>query len=217
LNSRDGNFGETVGIMADSHGRPETIKSALEFLSHRGCSKIYHLGDICDSLHPETARECADMLSKNGVLAIKGNNEHALVVRKEMNPELKVSVWTAEYFKNLKPLLKHEYAIFAHSLPFVRELGVSCMMRNMDNDAIDAFFHRYSENVLFRGHSHAAEIIRKGKKRNAFYNISEGEEIDLKGKMPCIITCGALTRGMCMLWKPQEMKVSCLSFCVKGG
>jgi predicted phosphodiesterase len=47
-----------IGIMADSHGQPDTIKAALAALSNLACRTVYHLGDVCDSAHPETAEAC---------------------------------------------------------------------------------------------------------------------------------------------------------------
>ncbi len=47
-----------IGIMADSHGQPETIAAALGVLTDRDCRLIYHLDDGCDSTHSETAEAC---------------------------------------------------------------------------------------------------------------------------------------------------------------
>jgi len=198
--------------MADSHGRPETIQSALRLFSKIGCSKVYHLGDICDSLNPDTAEDCIRILVENSVTAVRGNNEHALIVNQEMNPELPVPAWVIEYLKKLEPVIQDRYAVFAHSLPFVRELGVSCMIRGMTREAEDGFFNLFPESILFRGHSHAPEIIWQSNKENINQTISAGHEIDLSSRVPCMVTCGALDRSMCMVWKPETMKISCHSF-----
>jgi predicted phosphodiesterase len=68
----------SIGIMADSHGQPGVITAALELFQREGCRLIYHLGDICDSDHPETADSCAEILRASNVTAIKGNNDHAI-------------------------------------------------------------------------------------------------------------------------------------------
>lgn len=67
--------GDLIGIMADSHGKSETIEAAIELLKNRKCDRIYHLGDVCDSAHPETAHTCAHPLQINNVVTIKGNND----------------------------------------------------------------------------------------------------------------------------------------------
>jgi len=42
-----------IGIMADSHGKPETILAALDVLKGLNCQRIYHLAkpawDHCGS------------------------------------------------------------------------------------------------------------------------------------------------------------------------
>ena len=68
-----------IGIMADSHGQAETIAAALGALKSIDCRFIYHLGDICDSTHPETAEACLSLLRDPRVIIIKGNNDQALV------------------------------------------------------------------------------------------------------------------------------------------
>jgi predicted phosphodiesterase len=201
-----------VGIMADSHGRPETIESALQVFAENGCSKVYHLGDICDSLNPDTAEDCIRVLLENSVLAVRGNNEHALIINQEMNPELPVPVWVIEYLKKLEPVIQEKQAVFAHSLPFVSELGVSCMIRGMTREAENGFYNLFPERVLFRGHSHVPEIIWQRNKESINQVISAGGEIDLSDRIPCMVTCGALTRSMCMVWEPETMKISCHSF-----
>jgi predicted phosphodiesterase len=67
--------GDLIGIMADSHGKSETIEAAIELLKNRKCDRIYHLGDVCDSAHPETAHTCVHPLQINNVVTIKGNND----------------------------------------------------------------------------------------------------------------------------------------------
>ena len=60
-----------IGIMADSHGQPETIVAALGVLVDRDCRPVYHLGDVCDSTHPETAEACLGSLRDPRVIIIK--------------------------------------------------------------------------------------------------------------------------------------------------
>jgi len=57
--------------MADSHGQPETIAAALGVFTNIDCRPIYHLGDVCDSTHPETAEACLGPLRDFGVIIIK--------------------------------------------------------------------------------------------------------------------------------------------------
>ncbi len=37
-------------------------------------------------------------------------------------------------------------------------------------------------------------------------------KFELAEKIPCVVTCGALTRGLGMVWQPEENVIECLSF-----
>jgi predicted phosphodiesterase len=69
---------EKIGIMADSHGRPEAIAAGAVYLKRKGCTALFHLGDICDSTMPGTADDCVAQVKKYGIGAVKGNNDHTL-------------------------------------------------------------------------------------------------------------------------------------------
>ncbi len=39
-----------------------------------------------------------------------------------------------------------------------------------------------------------------------------GAKLDLSERTPCVVTCGALTRGLCMIWNPEENDIEFISF-----
>ena len=147
-----------IGIMADSHGQPETITAALGMLTNIDCRPIYHLGDVCDSTHPETVEACLGSLRDSRVIIIKGNNDQAIVANHIGQARPPVSPEILRYLRNL-PLVKyHLNAIFAHSLPFVRELGVSQHDRQHGGPRGPPIFLRNFLIVLFSG---GTVILRK--------------------------------------------------------
>ena len=201
-----------IGIMADSHGQPETISAALGKLTDIDCRPIYHLGDICDSTHPETAEACLGPLKDPRVIIIKGNNDHAIVANHIDQARSPVSPGILQYLRNL-PLVKyHLNAIFAHSLPFVRELGLSSMIGNLGDHEARRIFEKFPDRVIFRGHGHSPEIVWLQGEQNASRPLVAGEKFHLSEKIPCVVTCGALTRGFCMAWNPEKNVIECLSF-----
>ncbi|MCP4667565.1 MAG: hypothetical protein GY849_14505, partial [Deltaproteobacteria bacterium] len=111
-----------VGIMADSHGQAETIVAAIAFLSAMDCRPMYHLGDICDSLHPETTEACLLPLRESMVTAIKGNNDHAIVANQVGMEQESVPKKALAFLSNLPLMAQYKNAMFTHSLPFEREL-----------------------------------------------------------------------------------------------
>ena len=201
-----------IGIMADSHGQPETIAAALGVLTNIDCRPIYHLGDVCDSTHPETAEACLGPLQDPRVIIIKGNNDQAIVANHIGQARPPVSPEVLQYLKNL-PLIKyHLNAIFAHSLPFVCEMGLSSMIGNMGDRETRRFFKEFPDRVIFRGHSHSPEIVWLRGQQIARRSLVAGAKFELTEKIPCVVTCGALTRGFCMVWNPAENAIECLSF-----
>lgn len=201
-----------VGIMADSHGRSDKIVAALHFLSDRGCRHLIHLGDICDSTHPETVEACVRPLQKFAVIAIKGNNDHQIVVNHGRHDQMLIPQDILDFLKKLPLVRQFRHAIFTHSLPFARELGLSSMIGAMGKMQMSRFFGAYPQGLLFRGHSHTPEVFWKDVDQIISRKLSAGERLNLTGRLPCAVTCGALTRGLCLIWMPAENAIECHCF-----
>jgi predicted phosphodiesterase len=195
-----------IGIMADSHGKPDTIAAAVNLFKIKECLYMYHLGDICDSGSPETVESCVSIIKSNNVQAVKGNNDHAISAN---HPKL-ISDETIAYLSALPLVALYSEAIFTHSLPFEGKLGLSCMIRGMGKTEAALFFKKHPDKILFRGHSHSPEIISKRNGEIIFRAVSSGENIKLDGGLPCIITCGSLAAGYCMIWNTGKKTVECV-------
>lgn len=203
---------QLIGIIADSHGQAEPLANGLAFLRKQGCDTLYHLGDICDSLHPETADTCVGLLQEFEVNCVKGNNDHAVVVNHEGRKSASVHADTVNYLRGLPLVIELQESLLAHSLPFERELGLACMVGAMTRNYALDFFRKFKGRILFRGHSHTPEIIRQDRHgRAASEAISPGQAIEIK-RTACIVTCGALDRGLCLLWTPADCRVTSLHF-----
>jgi predicted phosphodiesterase len=200
-----------IGIMADSHGQSEAIRAALDLFQGRNCRFIYHLGDVCDSTRPDTAAACLEPLRKHHVITLKGNNDHAIVanqIGREASPEI-ASV--LKHLQELPLVAVFQNAVFAHSLPFDGELGLSCMIGAMGENEARRSFNQFPQHIVFRGHSHTPELLRLRHQRVESRPLGIGEKFNLNGQLPCVVTCGALTGGLCMLWDPQANLIECLS------
>jgi predicted phosphodiesterase len=198
-----------IGIMADSHGQPDKIVAALEFFSERGCRRLFHLGDICDSGHPETAEACVRPLQEYGVMAIKGNNDHQIDVNYTGQPQSLIPCDILDFIRNL-PLVRHcQHSVFTHSLPFDRELGLSSMIGMMGKVEMNRFFSTDPQGILFRGHSHKPEVFRKQDKKIISRTLRIGQRFNLSNRLPCVVICGALTRELCLIWEPFENTIEC--------
>lgn len=198
-----------IGIMADSHGRSETLTRALIFFRKYGCKAIYHLGDICDSAHPETADLCVELLREMDVFGIKGNNDHQVVVNHEGRQFSYLTSTTIEYLKHLPQAIEIGNCVMTHSLPFEKERGLSCMVGVMGHTEARLFFQTYPHKMLFRGHNHYPEILRQRKHSLVNLKILPGKAIQLEDMKPCIVTCGALDQGFLMTWEPCRQTLKC--------
>ena len=207
-----------LGIMADSHGESDKIAAALAFFSENGCDGLFHLGDICDSAHPETAEACVRPLIESGVMAIKGNNDHKIDMnhraqggapghRDDLIPRDVLA------FIHKLPLLRScQLALFTHSLPFARELGLSSMVGVMGEMELNRFFSADPQGLLFRGHSHDPEIVFKRDHQIICRALQPGRQYKITDRLPCVVTCGALTGSFCMIWMPANGTIECHQF-----
>lgn len=200
-----------IGIMTDSHGKSETIQAALDALKGLNCRRIYHLGDVCDSTRPETAEACLRPLQERDVITIKGNNDHAIVANHSGWKDAPIASKILQYLQNLPLVKSYHNAIFTHSLPFADSLGLACMIGAMSEREAHRSFLEFPHHVIFRGHSHRPEIMRPREGWIESRTPPVGEKFSLAGRLPCVVTCGALTRGLYMIWNPEENYIESLS------
>ena len=198
-----------VGFMADSHGHTDTVAAALAVFSAQGCDAVYHLGDICDSDHPETAEACVRQLQSAGVTALKGNNDHVVVANQAGRTTPGVPGPICRYLAALPLRIMIPGAVLAHSLPFDRELGLSCTMGRLDDDAVRRFVAAFPGRILFRGHSHEPEAVCDGPGGPKRVRLSQGDILDLNDMRVRALCCGALTRSFCMVWAPGPARLAC--------
>lgn len=203
-----------VGIMADSHGDAESIDRGGDLLVDRGCTTIYHLGDICDSTRPETMAACVERIVERKILAIKGNNDHSLVAALFGQRQSEVPREALQWLGSLPLVHRLGKAMLVHSLPFIRQRGLAAMIGVMGKGEAARFFEHHPAGICFRGHSHNPELIRRDLRDGEirFEKLVSGERVELNGQLPAVITCGALSAGFCMLWRPEEDVIESLRF-----
>ena len=204
---------ERIGIMADSHGDAAAIEGAMRALWGGGCGVLVHLGDVCESSRLESADRCVALLRDNNVAAVKGNNDHAVVANREGLTLGDVSAETVAWLKALPLKIRLDAAVFVHSLPFVREMGLSAMVREMDLEAAALWFARPRRApVLFRGHNHAPRLLRLENGRVAESSFAAGDRIGLDPARPVVVTCGAVTAGLALIFDPASRVIDCVGF-----
>ena len=189
-----------IGIMADSHGATDTIAAAIRLFEAAGCERMIHLGDICDSVNSDQADECVRLLHAHAVLAIKGNNDHAVVKNRTLRENGRISGETADYLAALPLQIEMAGAHFVHSRPFAERLGLSAMTGDIGTREAARFQAAYPGRILFRGHGHSPVAARLGGNGNQSVMPFQGDSLSLDGQAGWIVTCGALYKGFCMTW-----------------
>jgi len=191
---------DRIGIMADSHGNAALIARAAALLCARGCALCIHLGDIIDTTRPDTIDACLQALEAGRIKAIRGNNEHTLLLNRSawLRRPAGDAIRAMPFGRRIGP------ALLVHSLPFDEALGARCLLEDMDAGRLGWFFGAYPETTLFRGHSHRPEIVRSSKASLVRQPMPEGCPVSLAARQPAVITCGALADGRCMIWDRRQ-------------
>ncbi len=190
-----------VGLMADSHGDSGAIAAAVAALRGRGCQTIIHLGDIVDSCEPATAAACVARLTGPGILAVCGNNDHALLAESPdaLAPE------TRRWLAALPLTIQTPAAVFAHNRPDVDRLGTSALFGDLSDRETAAFLRASPGRLLFRGHSHLARIRRPG--AAGLETLAPPAEPGIAVAGGAVITCGSLEKNTALVWEPSSGRV----------
>jgi predicted phosphodiesterase len=195
-----------VGLMADSHGDAALIALAVDRLRQEGCTALLHLGDICDSALPRTADACVSLLKRHAVLAVCGNNDHALVAGgADMDGP------TLAWLQRLPLAIETPMAVFVHSRADVPRLGRAAMIGDMDDEETLRFMTAFPGRLLFRGHSHRASI--RCLSPTGLIEAPLLKAGDFSAPLPggAVITCGSLCEETAWIWYPLQATLRRLS------
>ena len=196
--------GDRIGIMADTHGDAGLIAAGAECLRGRGCGRLFHLGDICDSAHPEGAAACLQQVAHQRIAPIRGNNEHTLLLDRSptVAPEILAAIEAMPLSRRIAS------ALLVHSLPCTRASGARCMIEALTAGHIRSFFRHYPDQVLFRGHGHHPEIVRPRPGAWSREPMAPGRIYRVGPGKPAVITCGALIEGLVLIWDQRQRTVT---------
>ncbi|MDY6967075.1 MAG: metallophosphoesterase family protein [Spirochaetota bacterium] len=191
----------SIGLISDSHSLNLEMRKAIEILYDMGAKNIIHLGDICDSLKPETLEDSIYILNRYNVKPIMGNNEYIIMTDQISSQTRSLKDTSISFLKELPYTIQFEDICFTHSLPLnwpaathkpISEYLPKMTVKNPP-------FRR-----VFRGHSHKTSMIEIEYESQKELLIEPGARISLKKDRVYIITVGAVEDGLCSLYDPKS-------------
>lgn len=189
-----------IGIIADTHGRNELMRRAIDLLEARECRCIIHLGDICDSLHPQTLDEAMRILAEHRVQCILGNNEDAILTDgHEVSPHARKFLASLPYIRTIDDFG------FTHSQP-----GDCPAATRRPIEEYLAGMPAMPYRILFRGHSHSPGLFEVDAAGVRAVDLA-ATHLDLDREKTYIVTIGAVQNSACALFEAQAYSITFLS------
>ncbi len=193
-----------IGIIADSHSRPEPFRSACETLLNRGAEIIVHLGDFLDSECLDNTEEIISIIEYYDVCPVIGNNEVSVLKLISSDESLsgdRLLSSCREFLMSLPIIRNHNGICFCHSLPHDNIRSLYEPVDTGTTDMAGLIFSTTSYRIIFCGHSHKPVIFSlKNHERNVSRkSIGSNDVIRLKNDNRYIIVAGANYEGICGL------------------
>jgi len=194
-----------IGLIADSHGKTDLLATSIQALKDAGAETIIHLGDICDSLAPDTAEEALHILREHSIHGVLGNNEYSMITDHHNEHVQNITDDSITYLKQMPYVICEGPIWFTHSAPFnwpaATRRPITEFLPHIVEEASFPF------TILFRGHSHQPSIIQIHDKTTVKIPAQAGERQKLCRSMRYVITVGAVEEGSSALFLPEEYEM----------
>jgi predicted phosphodiesterase len=197
-----------IGLMADSHGDLKATKKAIAVLRKEGAESLIHLGDFFDSLQNDSLSSLISLLKDNGVLAVKGNNDHQIekLLKDNSYEEGEERESVLSFIGDLPMIMVMKDLCFAHSLPFDAlrsfyepiDIGSAKRARGI--------FKNTPYRILFCGHSHIPVFFRWKDGHATRETIMPGHALSIEKGERYIMIVGAVYGGECALYDRDSME-----------
>ncbi len=195
-----------IGILADSHGGVAQLREGIRELRRRNADMLIHLGDMTDTLKPETTNECAEILVRNKVGGVLGNHEYSLVMHHFKRYPERFSESTRKYVSSLPRTIEIQDVCFTHFSP---DGGVYGLFASTDEDSYAETLRNSRWRILINGHSHDPRIYCQSNGIIKNVALRVGRPFRLAEGDRYILTCGALEDWYCALFalEPEIFEV----------
>ena len=197
-----------IGLMADSHGNLKATKRAIEVLREQGAQSLIHLGDFFDSLQNDPLSSLISLLKDNGVLAVKGNNDHQIekLLKDNSYEESAEREGVLSFIEDLPMTMVMKDLCFAHSLPFDVLRSFYEPIDTGSAKRARGIFKNTPYRILFCGHSHIPVFFRWKDGHASRETIMPGQALSIEQDERYIMIVGAVYGGECALYDRGSME-----------
>lgn len=180
-----------IAILSDIHSNLQALKTTLDLLAWQNITNIWCTGDLVE--YPEEANEVIDLIRRNKVQCVLGNNDKAYCQRSlnpyGESPSEPISDDNLEYLDQLPLFLSTEIFYLVHGFP-----PDSCT-KYIDDRTRQALLHAFTtfhQQLAFVGHTHQFKIYEltpKGEIRT--HDLIDNEFI-LHPESRYMVNCGSV-------------------------
>lgn len=188
-----------IAVLSDIHSNLEALEAVLDDMAQVGADTIVCLGDLVGyGPDPEAV---VTRVRDLDCLAIQGNHEAALAVKKErdrMNFQAKennistanlLSRENLQYCCALPRTLELEGALFVHGAP---PDSVNTYVYMLSDEEISVILQEGGHSAYFTGHTHELKILWMDDEGTpAKESLQEGD-IGLSARGCCLVNCGSV-------------------------
>jgi len=192
-----------IGLMADSHGNLPATIAAINCLKKNGAEKIYHLGDLFDSVARNDFARLLQAVRNNCVLSVKGNNDYQ--VEQAIGNGITFNLTDTDRVNLLK---------YLRDMPMKRESGDICLTHSLPYDSIRSFYEPIDDGGTLRaeqvfqntdyflvccGHSHQPVLFRWHNGVVTREGLAEKYRVSFSAPERYILIVGSVDNGECGL------------------
>jgi len=184
------------GILADSHGLSDKLRKGIAVLKERHADEILQLGDVADTLRPDTVDECISLLIENRIRGVMGNHEYSLVMHHFKRYPERFLETTKQYVQSLPRRIIEGDICFTHFSP---SGGIYGLFAPTDEQNYEETIKASRWPIIVNGHSHDPRIYRQlnGVVEDVGIQPNVAHRLDKESRY--ILTCGALEDSYCAM------------------
>jgi predicted phosphodiesterase len=204
-----------LGLMADSHGNLEATKKAIDVLMNRGCARVIHLGDFCDTNRRDSMEAIFQLFQERKVVAVKGNNDYLIELSLLSGAGLEFSnpKGMYEFLKEVPMKVVMDDICFAHSFPFDYLRAFYDPIDVGSTERASILFGQMPYRILFCGHSHAPIYFSMSHSEGVLRKeIPSGKKLLLQSSSRYIFVIGSADAGDCAVFDVEALTYERINF-----